>query len=147
VIPIFTRSSSMARSTDWPVKLRQDRREAISCTKAALLYFPGGSYCFSAAKVLYCDISSSMARTWTAPSGHIASQCPQEIDSLPEAAAFPSMSEMVPVGQTVTHNPQPLQRSLSIFILFSSITLYDNTVVEHMVKGRLRYCSMNSRIW
>jgi hypothetical protein len=67
--------------------------------------------------------------------GHTASQCPQEIDSPPVTEAIPSTSEMVPVGQTVMHNPQPLQSSLFISILFSSITvssiyisvLYDNT--------------------
>ena len=121
MIPIFMRSSSIARCTGWSVKQRQDRRDAISCTKTDVLYFQGGSHCLSVVKVLYCDISSSIAVTWIASWGHTASQCPQEIDSPPETAAFPSIREMVPVGQTVTHSPQPLQRSLLISILFSSI--------------------------
>jgi hypothetical protein len=132
VIPIFMRSSSRARSTGWSVKQRQDRREAISCTKTDVSYFPGGSHFSSVVKVLYRDISSSIAVTRIASRGHTAAQCPQKIDSPPETAAFPSMSEMVPVGQMVTHNPQPSQISLSISILFSSIAVssYDNTAVK-----------------
>ena len=34
------------------------------------------------------------------------------------------MSEMVPVGQTVTHKPQPVQRFLSISILLSNDAMY-----------------------
>jgi hypothetical protein len=73
--------------------------------------------------VLYCDISLSISWIRIASRGHTASQCPQKIDSPPEAVALSSLSEIVPVGQTVTHKPQPLQRSLSICILFSSIAV------------------------
>src|SRR5512134_3088510 len=105
------RSSSMARSTGLSVKQRQDRRDAISCSRAAVLNFPGGSHVSSLLNVLYRDISSSIAVTRTASRGQTASQCPHKIESSPETTAFPSLSEIVPVGQTVTHNPQPLHRS------------------------------------
>src|SRR5271157_2030122 len=114
VVPMVTRSSRMFLSTGLSLKLRQERREAISCTRRPASSWPCVIQSLSIRKDENC--SGSKVVTRTAPTGHTATQCPQLIDFFPVTQALPSTMESVSYGQTFTHRPQPVHFSKSIIV-------------------------------
>src|SRR5664279_2752940 len=113
-MPIFTRSSRSARPIVLSIKLRHERRDAISRTSPGVSYCPCGSHCLSAMKVSYSPSEESMTETRIASLGHAAAQCPQETQVSPVYETLPSTSSRFLKVQTSMHRPQAVQSSGSI---------------------------------